>query len=79
MHNESMAGKLQTIKARVEPNGTVRLLQPVYLDHAADAVLTFHIEESDEPNAETRAALEESTEGKERFDTVEELFVDLEN
>ncbi|MBT8038207.1 MAG: hypothetical protein KJO21_11740 [Verrucomicrobiae bacterium] len=74
-----MAGSLQTIKARVEPNGTVRLLQPVYLDHAADAVLTFHIEEPHEPNAETRAALEESTDELERFDSVEALFADLEN
>ena len=79
MHNKAMAGTLQTIKATVEPNGTVRLLQPVYLDHTADAVVTFHIEDSHEPNTETRAALEESTEGLERFDSVEALFVDLEN
>jgi hypothetical protein len=74
-----MAGTLQTIKATVAPDGTVRLLQPVHLDHAADAVLTFHVEAPYEPNAETRAALEEPTEGLERFESVEALFADLEN
>jgi len=74
-----MAGTLQTVKATVEPDGTVRLLQPLHLDQATEAVLTFHIEKTDEPNAVTRAALEESTAELKRFDSVESLLADLDN
>ena len=74
-----MAGTLQTIKATVEADGTVRLLQPVHLDGPVDAVLTFHVENSHVPNKETQKALEESTENLERFDSVEALFAELES
>jgi len=75
-----MAGTLQTIKATVEPDGTVHLLQPICLDVPVDAVLTFHIEDtsSHEPNKKTRAALNEPTHELERFASVEALFAELE-
>jgi len=74
-----MAGTLQTIKATVEPDGTVHLLQPVCLSAPVDAVLTFHVEEVHDPNGKTREALDESTDGLERFDTVETLFAELDS
>ncbi len=76
----NMAGTLQTIKATVEPDGTVHLLQPVSLDVSVDAVLTFHIEDSPSHklNEKTIAALNEPIDELERFDSVEALFAELE-
>ena len=74
-----MAGTLQTIKATVEPDGTVHLLQAVKLDAPVDAVLTFHIENMREPNKKTRAALDESIDKLERFCSIDALLADLEN
>lgn len=72
-----MAGRLQTVKATVEPDGTVRLLQPIQLDGTVEAVLTFVVEDSRQPNAETIAAIEEGREGLERFASVDALFAEL--
>lgn len=74
-----MAGTLQTVKGTVEPDGTVRLLQPIHLDHPTEAIITFHIEQTRQPNATTIAAMEESTDDLERFDSVEALFAELES
>ena len=78
--NTDMAGTLKTIKATVEPDGTVHLLQPVCLDVPVDAVLTFHIEDSSshKPNKKTIKALNEPIDGLERFDSVDALFAELE-
>ena len=56
-----MRASLLTLKAAVQPDGVVKLLQPLELDEPAEAVVTALIP-SREPNAETVAALLEPVE-----------------
>lgn len=72
-----MPATLRTLKATVQPNGVVQLLQPLELDAPADAVVTVLIP-SREPNATTIAAMQESVEKLPRFANAADLLEELE-
>ncbi len=72
-----MPATLRTLKATVQPDGVVKLLQPLELDAPADAVVTVLIP-SREPNAETVAAMLEPVEKLPRFASAAELLEELE-
>jgi hypothetical protein len=65
------------LKATVQPDGVVKLLQPLELDAPAEAVVTVLIP-SREPNAETVAAMLEPADKLPRFASAAELLEDLE-
>jgi hypothetical protein len=73
-----MPATLRTLKATVHPGGTVRLLQPLDLDEPAEAVVTVLVP-SREPNSTTVAAMQEPLTEAPRFNSVSELFADLED
>ena len=72
-----MPATLRTLKATVQPNGVVQLMQPLELDAPADAVVTVLIP-SREPNATTTAAMQESVETFPRFANAADLLEELE-
>ena len=73
-----MGASLKTVDAVVEADGTVRLRQPMRLSGPTSAVVTLLVRD-DEPNEDTREAIEESIAQLPRFETVEALFHDLES
>ena len=72
-----MPATLRSIKATVQPDGMVHLLQPLELDAPADAVVTVLIP-SREPNAMTIAAMQEPMEKLSRFANAADLLEELE-
>ena len=72
-----MPATLRSLKATVDPNGAVHLLQPLELDAPADAVVTVLIP-SREPNATTIAAMQEPVETLPRHASTAQLLADLE-
>jgi hypothetical protein len=73
-----MPATLHTLKATVHPGGTVRLLQSLELDEPAEAVVTVLVP-SREPNSTTVAAMQEPLAEALRFNSVSELFSELED
>ena len=71
-----MSASLRTVEATVSPEGIVTLSEPVF--GPARAILTLLVEDS-EPNADTRAAMNEPVEGLPRFTTVDDLMAHLES
>ncbi len=69
-----MAAKLQTVEAVVETDGTVRLKQPIHLQHPVKAVVTLLVDDVAEEEA-TDATFEAAAEKV--FDKHEELFKKL--
>lgn len=61
-----MSASLKAIQATVSEDGTITLAEPVY--GPCKAVLTLLVEEP-EPNATTRAAMDEPSEGLTRYPT----------
>ena len=64
-----MAASLRVIEATVSEDGTVTLAEPV--KGPCKAVLTLLVEQP-EPNSDTRAAMDEPTEGLPRFKSASE-------
>jgi hypothetical protein len=66
-----MSASLKAIEATVSSEGIVTLSEPVF--GPARAILTLIVEDP-QPNAETRAAMLESTEGLPTFSNVDDLM-----
>ena len=73
-----MGTSLKTVDAVVEADGTVRLRQPLRLSGPVPAVVTLLVQD-DEPNADTRRAIDEPIADLPRFETVDALWQDLES
>jgi hypothetical protein len=73
-----MGASLKTVDAVVEADGTVRLRKPMRLSGPTSAVVTLIVRD-DEPNDDTRQAIDEPIAELPRFETVDALFQELES
>ena len=73
-----MSVTLKTIKATLNPDGSLDMVEPVPVLEPVEVLITFAVEDKI-PNAETRAAMGEPNEGLPRFKTVEALMADLDS
>lgn len=71
-----MSVTLKTIKATLNPDGSLDMGDPVPIIEPTEVLITIAVEDKI-PNAVTRAAMEEPREGLPRFKTVEALMADL--